>query len=97
MRRIGRRTFLRMASSLGVAGAPSAAALYAGVETQSQAQAPRVVRMAHLSNRQGHDAGMASYALMGAQLGAEEADTTAGMFGTKVELIIEDGVTPAIC
>ena len=32
---------------------------------------------------------------MGAQLGAEEADTTAGMFGTKVELIIEDGVTPA--
>ena len=31
---------------------------------------------------------------MGAQLGAEEADITAGMFGTKVELIIEDGVTP---
>ena len=95
MRRIGRRTFLWMALSLGVAGAPAAAALYAGVETQAQAPAPRVVRMAHLSYRQGHDAGMASYALMGAQLGAEEADTTAGMFGTKVELIIEDGVTPA--
>jgi branched-chain amino acid transport system substrate-binding protein len=95
MRRISRRTFLRMASSLGVAGVPPAAALYAGVETQVQAQAPRMVRIAHLSHRQGHDAGMASYALMGAQLGAEEADTTAGMFGTKVELIIEDGVTPA--
>lgn len=37
---------------------------------------------------------MASYAIMGAQLGAEEADVTAGMFGTKVELIIEDAVTP---
>jgi len=95
MRRISRRTFLRMAASLAVAGFPSAAALYAEAETHAQAQAPRVVRIAHLSHRQGDDAGMASYAIMGAQLGAEEADITAGMFGTKVELIIEDGVTPA--
>jgi branched-chain amino acid transport system substrate-binding protein len=53
-----------------------------------------VVRIAHLSLRQGRDAEMATYAIMGAQLGAEEAGVTAGMFGTKVELIIEDGVTP---
>ena len=32
---------------------------------------------------------------MGAQLGAEEANVTAGMLGSKVELIIEDAVTPA--
>jgi ABC-type branched-subunit amino acid transport system substrate-binding protein len=95
MRRISRRTFLRLAASLGVVGVPSAAALYAAAETHAQAQAPRVVRIAHLSHRQGHDAEMASYAIMGAQLGTEEADITAGMFGTKVELIIEDGVTPA--
>jgi branched-chain amino acid transport system substrate-binding protein len=94
MRRISRRTFLRLAASLGVAGVPSAAALYAVAETHAQAQAPRVVRIAHLSRRQGHDEEMASYAIMGAQLGAEEADITAGMFGAKVELIIEDGVTP---
>jgi ABC-type branched-subunit amino acid transport system substrate-binding protein len=37
---------------------------------------------------------MATYAIMGAQLGAEEAAVTAGMFGTKVELSIEDAVTP---
>jgi ABC-type branched-subunit amino acid transport system substrate-binding protein len=95
MRRISRRTFLRMAASLGVAGVPSAAALYTAAETHAQAQAPRVVRIAHLSRRQGHDAEMASHAIMGAQLGAEEAEITAGMFGVKVELIIEDGVTPA--
>src|SRR5262245_44015613 len=95
MRRISRRTFRRIAASLGIAGVPSAAALYAEAERHAQVQAPRVVRIAHLSHRQGHDAGMASYAIMGAQLGAEEADITAGMFGVKVELIIEDGVTPA--
>jgi ABC-type branched-subunit amino acid transport system substrate-binding protein len=94
MRRISRRTFLRMAPWLGVAGVPTAAALYAVAETPAQAQAPRVVRVAHLSRRQGHDSEMATYAIMGAQLGAEEADITAGMFGAKVELIIEDEVTP---
>jgi ABC-type branched-subunit amino acid transport system substrate-binding protein len=94
MRRISRRTFLRMAPSLGVAGAHSAAALYAVATAHAQAQAPRVVRIAHLSHRQGRDSETATYAIMGAQLGAEEADITAGMFGTKVELIIEDGVTP---
>jgi ABC-type branched-subunit amino acid transport system substrate-binding protein len=94
MRRISRRTFLRTAASLGVGGAQSAAALYAVATVQAQPQAPRVVRIAHLSRRQGHDSEMATYATMGAQLGAEEAGITAGMFGAKVELIIEDGVTP---
>jgi branched-chain amino acid transport system substrate-binding protein len=94
MRRISRRTLLGMAPVLGVAGVHSAAALYAAAKAYAQAQTPRVVRIAHLSRRQGHDTGMASYAIMGAQLGVEEADITAGMFGTKVELIIEDGVTP---
>src|SRR4029450_12136750 len=83
------------AACVGVSGVASAAALYAAADTHAQAQVPRVVRIAHLSRRQGDDAGLASYAIMGAQLGAEEADITAGMFGTKVELIIEDGVTPA--
>src|SRR5262245_27228032 len=94
MRRISRRTFLRMAASLGIAGVPSVAAPYAAAETPGQAQAPVVVRIAHLSHRVGDDAGMASYAILGAQLGAEEVNITAGMFGVKVELIIEDGVTP---
>src|SRR5215813_8999502 len=94
MRRISRRTFLRMAASLGVAGVPSAAALYAVAKAHTQAQAPRVVRIAHLSRRQGHDSEMVSYPIMGAQLGAEEANVTAGMFDAKVELIIEEGTTP---
>jgi ABC-type branched-subunit amino acid transport system substrate-binding protein len=38
---------------------------------------------------------MASYAVMGAQLGAEEANTTARMFGTSVELITEEAMEPA--
>jgi branched-chain amino acid transport system substrate-binding protein len=93
MRRINRRAFLRMASALGVAGVHSATAVYTPAKAQAQAQAPRVVRIAHLSGRQGHDSESAPYTIMGAQLGAEEANVTAGMFGTKVELIIEDGTT----
>lgn len=94
MRRISRRTFLAMVSTLGVGGLPSAAGLYTVAKAYAQPQAPRVVRIAHLSRRQGPEAEMAAYAIMGAQLGAEEADVTAGMFGTKVELIIEEAVTP---
>jgi ABC-type branched-subunit amino acid transport system substrate-binding protein len=94
MRRISRRTFLMTASSLGVAAVQSAAGLYAASKAYAQPQVPRVVRIAHLSRRQGLDAEIASYAIMGAQLGAEEADVTAGMFGTKVELIVEDATTP---
>jgi branched-chain amino acid transport system substrate-binding protein len=93
MRRVNRRTFLRMASVLGVAGVHSATAVYAPAKAHAQAQAPRVVRIAHLSGRQGHDSEPAPYTIMGAQLGAEEANVTAGMFGAKVEVIIEDGTT----
>jgi ABC-type branched-subunit amino acid transport system substrate-binding protein len=93
MKRISRRTFLRMASTLGVTATQWVAVPYALAPVQAQPEAPRVVRIAHLSRRQGDDAEMASYAIMGAQLGAEEADVTAGMFGTKVELIIEDATT----
>ena len=94
MRHISRRTFLAMASTLGFGGLQSPTGLYAVAKAYAQPQAPRVVRIAHLSRRQGPDAEMAAYAIMGAQLGAEEADVTAGMFGTRVELIIEDAVTP---
>jgi ABC-type branched-subunit amino acid transport system substrate-binding protein len=94
MRHISRRTFLAMASTLGFGGLQSPAGLYAVAKAYAQSQTPRVVRIAHLSHRQGPDAEMAAYAIMGAQLGAEEADVTAGMFGTKVELLIEDAVTP---
>jgi ABC-type branched-subunit amino acid transport system substrate-binding protein len=52
------------------------------------------MRIALLSRRQGGEAEMASYAIMGAQLGAEEANVTAGMFGSRVELIIEEATTP---
>jgi branched-chain amino acid transport system substrate-binding protein len=85
---MSRRTFLKTASTLGVAGVQATAT------AQAQSQAPQVVRIAHLSRRQGREAEMATYAIMGAQLGAEEAAVTAGMFGTKVELSIEDAVTP---
>jgi len=94
MRRISRRTFLKMTSTLGVAGGQSAAGLFATVKAYAQPQAPRLVRIAHLARRQGRDPEMASYAIMGAQLGAAEADVTAGLFGTKVELIVEDAATP---
>jgi ABC-type branched-subunit amino acid transport system substrate-binding protein len=93
MRRISRRAFLGMASALGVAGAPSATGAYGPTKAHAQAQAPRVVRIAHLSHRHGRDSEMTPYTIMGVQLGAEEANVTAGMFGAKVELIIEDGTT----
>ena len=80
--------------NVGVWRLASSCGLYAVAKAYAQPQAPRVVRIAHLSRRQGPDAEMAAYAIMGAQLGAEEADVTAGMFGTRVELIIEDAVTP---
>jgi ABC-type branched-subunit amino acid transport system substrate-binding protein len=94
MRRISRRTFLKMTSTLGVAGGLSPARLFTTVKAYAQPQAPRLVRIAHLSRRQGRDPEVASYAVMGAQLGAEEADVTAGLFGAKVELIVEDTATP---
>jgi ABC-type branched-subunit amino acid transport system substrate-binding protein len=94
MRDISRRTFLAMASTLGVGSWQAPAGLHGVTKAYSQPQAPRVVRIAHLSRRQGPDAERTAYAIMGAQLGAEEAGITAGMFGTRVELIIEDAVTP---
>jgi ABC-type branched-subunit amino acid transport system substrate-binding protein len=94
MKRISRRTFLRMASTLGVTAAQWVAAPYAVAPAQTQPQAPGVVRIVPLSRRQSDDAEMASYAIMGAQLGAEEANVTAGMSGTRVELIIKDATMP---
>src|SRR5262245_35951342 len=94
MTRISRRTFLGMTLARAAAGAPAAAWLYMVGKAHAQPQVPQVVRIAHLSNRHGHDSEMASQAIMGAQLGAEEANVTAGMFGTTVELIVEDAATP---
>ena len=94
MKHLHRRTFLVMAAALGVAGCH---VLRGGTRSHKRLPNRRcrgVVRIAHLSRRQGPEAEMAAYAIMGAQLGAEEADVTAGMFGTRVELIIEDAVTP---
>jgi ABC transporter substrate binding protein (PQQ-dependent alcohol dehydrogenase system) len=93
MRCISRRTFLWMASTLGGTAAQWAAAPYTVAPARAQPQAPGVVRIAHLSRQQGDDSEIASYAIMGAQLGVEEANVTAGMFGTRVELIIEDATT----
>jgi ABC-type branched-subunit amino acid transport system substrate-binding protein len=67
--------------------------LLAAGKAQAQQPMPHSVRIAHLSHGQGPLAEMASYALMGAQLGTEEANITAGMFGTKVELLSAAGVT----
>jgi ABC-type branched-subunit amino acid transport system substrate-binding protein len=93
MRGISRRTFLQVASILGITAAPWAAAPSAVTPTPAQPQTSSVMRIAHLSRRQGGAAEMASYAIMGAQLGAEEANVTAGMFGSRVELIIEEATT----
>ena len=49
--------------------------------------------MAHLSQQAGAHAELANYAVTGAQLGVEEAKVSAGLFGTTVELIVEDAVT----
>jgi ABC-type branched-subunit amino acid transport system substrate-binding protein len=95
MQRINRRTFLKKASTLGIAAFQAAPGPFTLATAHAQPRSPQVVRIAHLSRRQGPDAETAAYAIMGAQLGAEEANVTAGMFGSKVELIIEDAVTPA--
>jgi branched-chain amino acid transport system substrate-binding protein len=88
---LSRRSFLTLASTCGLTALwPPGWRLSAA---QAQPQTPSIVRIAHLSSRVGPGAEMASYAVMGAQLGTEEAEVTAGMFGTKVELVIEDTVT----
>lgn len=91
---LNRRSFLTLASTCGLTALWHPGWRLSPAKAQAQPQTPSVVRIAHLSSRQGPRAEMASYAMMGAQLGAEEAALTAGMFGTKVELVIEDAVTP---
>jgi ABC-type branched-subunit amino acid transport system substrate-binding protein len=88
---IDRRAFLRLTSVWGLVGGLGAGGL--SPAAQAAVQPPSVVRIAHVSRRQGPAADMASYAIMGAQLGVEEANITAGMFEATVELIIEDGVS----
>ena len=90
-----RRAFLTQAAIWGMAAWRGPAWLLAPGKARAQQPMPRTVRIAHLSHGQGPLAEMASYAVMGAQLGAEEANITAGMFGTKVELLTADGVTAA--
>ncbi|MBI3325902.1 MAG: ABC transporter substrate-binding protein [Nitrospinae bacterium] len=91
---LSRRFFLKRASTWGIGGLLLAGRPSPARSATVQPLPPRTVRIAHLSRREGPLAGMASYAIMGAQLGAEEANVTAGMFGTQVELIIEDAVRP---
>lgn len=86
---ISRRAFLTQTPVVGMAGVLCAQRVFPISTAAAQQQTPRIVRIAHLSRRQGGPAEMASYAIMGAQLGAEEANVTAGMFGTRVELLIE--------
>jgi ABC-type branched-subunit amino acid transport system substrate-binding protein len=91
---ISRRTFVNLLSTWSMGAVLGIGERLAVKAVAAQQQPPSRVRIGHLSRRQGPSAEMASYAIMGAQLGAEEADVTAGMFGTKVELIIEDAATP---
>jgi ABC-type branched-subunit amino acid transport system substrate-binding protein len=90
---ISRRVFLNSASMWGIGAMLRLAGAQPVKTLMAQQQPPSRVRILHLSSRQGPSAEMASYAIMGAQLGAEEAGVTAGLFGTKVDLIIEDAVT----
>jgi ABC-type branched-subunit amino acid transport system substrate-binding protein len=91
---INRRAFLTQTSTWGILGVLGVRGVLPLKRAAAQSQPPRTVRVAHLSPRGGSFAEQASYAIMGAQLGAEEANTTAAMFGTRVELIVEDGVGP---
>jgi ABC-type branched-subunit amino acid transport system substrate-binding protein len=90
---LSRRSFLTLASTCGLTALWPPGWRRSPAQAQAQPQTLSVVKIAHLSSRVGPGAEMASYAVMGAQLGAEEAEVTAGMFGTKVELVIEDAVT----
>jgi branched-chain amino acid transport system substrate-binding protein len=95
MQSISRRSFLTMTSTWGLRGMLGAGGLFSAVSIAAQPQPSRTVRIAHLSQRAGTSAEMANYAVMGARLGAEEANTTAQMFGTSVELITEEAMEPA--
>jgi branched-chain amino acid transport system substrate-binding protein len=91
---ISRRAFLSLVSTWGLGTVLRIGGVVPVEDVAAQQQPPSRLRIVHLSRRQGPSAEMASYAIMGAQLGAEEATVTAEMFGTKVELIIEEAVTP---
>src|SRR6266511_1314811 len=91
---LSRRSFLSLASTCALTALWHPGWPLSPAKAQAQSQTPSVLRIVHLSSRQGPGAEMASYAVMGAQLGAEEAAVTAEMFGAKVELVIEDAVTP---
>jgi branched-chain amino acid transport system substrate-binding protein len=87
-----RRSFLTL-TALGLTAVCPWGGGGPGQSASAQGQLPPVVRIAHLSSRHGAAAAMAGYAVMGVQLGTEEANITAGMFATRVELILEDAVT----
>ncbi len=91
---LSRRTFVNLLSTWSLGAVLGIGVGLPVTAVAAQPRPPARVRIGHLSRRQAHSAEMSSYAIMGAQLGAEEADVTAGMFGTKVELIIEDSATP---
>jgi ABC-type branched-subunit amino acid transport system substrate-binding protein len=91
---ISRRAFLNLLSTGGIGAVLHIGEMLPVKQVAAQQQPPSRVRIVHLSRQQSPSAERASYAILGAQLGAEEADVTAGMFGTKVELIIEDTATP---
>ena len=95
MKSISRRSFLSTTSTWGLRSMLGAGGIFPTVRAVAQPQSPRTVRIAHLSQRAGTAVEMANYAMMGAQLGAEEANTTAHMFGTSVELITAEAMEPA--
>jgi len=89
---IDRRTFLSLASTWGVGHLLSLVGVTPQGLVISQPPTPRVVHIAHLSRRQGPLAETAGYALMGAQLAAEEGNVAAEMLGSRVELLTEEMV-----
>jgi branched-chain amino acid transport system substrate-binding protein len=89
-RRISRRTALKQASALGIAGAGSLLGFPAIVHAQSDA-----IRIGHLTPRTGFLGQIGEYGFKGATLAVDEANAAGGVLGRRIEMIGEDSVNPS--
>src|SRR5215470_3444242 len=89
-----RKGVTRRQAMVGVAGAGTAVATgIAGFPAIGRAQAD-VIKIGHLTPRTGFLGVLGDYAVMAADMAADEINAAGGVLGRKIELIKEDSVNP---
>ena len=84
--RLSRRTLMK-----GAAGSALLAGIGAPALVRAQADA---IRIGHLTPLTGFLGPLGEYAVMGVKLAAEEINSSGGVLGRRIELVMEDSVNP---